>query len=381
MSRTGQRKVEHVEIVARDVSMDRRKFYFDEIRLTHRALPEINLADVDPSVGFLGKKLSFPFLISSMTGGSGVDLKTINRNLAAAAEAEGVAMGVGSQRVMFNHPEAAASFDLRDIAPTAPLLANLGAVQLNYGMTLEQIQSAIGVLKADGLILHLNPLQEAVQPEGDTDFSNVWKKIGELVQTLEKPVIVKEVGAGISRADAERLIQAGVQIIDVAGAGGTSWSRIEGARSEDAALGQCFQDWGIPTPEALRQLAPLLSHNETRVGRASCNQEPVISGQDQTSSGIREGRPATQGITLIASGGVRTGIDMAKAMILGASLCGMARPLLTPAMESTDAVRAVIQKIKREFVTAMFLLGCKNIEQLKGNGALLAKQDGRPVCR
>lgn len=334
MSKIGKRKNEHVEIVASDESMDRRKFYFDDIRLTHRALPEISLSDVDPSVEFLGKKLSFPFLISSMTGGSGAELEKINRNLAAAAQAEGVAMGVGSQRVLFDHPEAAASFDLRGVAPDALLFSNLGAVQLNVGMTLEQIQSAMDVLNADGLILHLNPLQEAIQPEGDTDFSNVWKKIADVVQTLETPVIVKEVGAGISRADAELLIKAGVKIIDVAGAGGTSWSRIEGARSEDAALGECFQDWGVPTPDALRALSDL-------------------------------------DVTLIASGGVRTGIDMAKATVLGASLCGVARPLLTPAMESADAVRAVIQKIKREFVTVMFLLGATSVDQIRGNQDLI----------
>lgn len=334
MSKIGKRKNEHVEIVASDESMDRRKFYFDSIRLTHRALPEINLADVDPSVEFCGKKLSFPFMISSMTGGSGEELRTINHNLAAAAQAEGVAMGVGSQRVMFDDPEAAASFDLRDVASDALLFSNLGAVQLNYGMTTGQIQSAIDVLKADGLILHLNPLQEAVQPEGDTDFSNLWKKMAELFQTLEVPVIVKEVGAGISCADAELLIKAGVKFIDVAGAGGTSWSRIEGARSEDAALGECFQDWGIPTPEVLWSLSDL-------------------------------------DVTLIASGGIRTGIDMAKAVVLGASLCGVARPLLTPAMESVDAVRAVIQKVKREFVTAMFLLGATSVEQIRGNQGLL----------
>lgn len=343
-----KRKTEHIDIVAKDASMDRRKFYFDDIRLTHRALPEINLADVDPSVEFLGKKLSFPFLISSMTGGSDEQIRTINHNLARAAEAEGVAMGVGSQRVMFHDPAARDAFHLRRFAPHALLFANLGAVQLNEGMTIDQIRDAIDVLKADALILHLNPLQEAVQPEGDTDFSHLRKKIADVIQslenkgvqaqpafqTLETPVIVKEVGAGISRADAELLIQAGARIIDVAGAGGTSWSRIEAARCGDPSLGELFQDWGIPTPQALRELSDL-------------------------------------DVTLIASGGIRTGIDMAKAMILGASLCGMARPLLTPAMESVDAVRAVIQRIRKEFVTAMFLLGVENVEQLKGNRSLI----------
>ncbi len=334
MSQLEKRKAEHVRIVAKDPSMDRRKFYFDKIRLTHRALPEINLAEVDPSMEFLGKKVSFPFMISSMTGGGDELFKKINMHLAEAAEAEGVAMGVGSQRVLFDDPLAAASFDLRSVAPTAPLFANLGAAQLNDGMTLDQIRAAIDALNADALILHLNSLQEAIQPEGDTDFSTLREKIGKIAQGLETPVIVKEVGAGISRVDAALLIQAGVKIIDVAGAGGTSWSRIEAARSDDPSLGECFKDWGIPTPQALKELSEL-------------------------------------DVTLIASGGIRTGIDMAKAMILGASLCGMARPFLTPAMESTDAVRTVIRRIKREFVTTMFLLGARTVDDLKGHKKLI----------
>ncbi len=336
MSELEKRKAEHVRIVAKYPSMDRRKFYFDDIRLTHRALPEISLDEIDPSIEFLGKKLFFPFIISSMTGGGDKLLKKINTHLAEAAEAEGIAMGVGSQRIFFSEPTSRSSFDLRSVAPNALLLSNLGAVQLNEDMTLQHAKAVVDILKADALCIHLNPLQEAIQPEGDTNFSNLWKKIGEIVQGLEVPVIVKEVGAGISVPDAELLIKAGVQTIDVAGAGGTSWSRIEAARCGDPALGECFQDWGIPTPEALRALSDL-------------------------------------DVTLIASGGIRSGIDMAKAMILGASLCGMARPFLTPAMESTDAVRKVIQRIKREFVTTMFLLGCKNIEDLKGNCDLLVK--------
>ncbi len=338
MSLLEKRKAEHVKIVAENDAMDRQKNYFDEIRLTHRALPELDLAEIDPSVEFLGKKLSFPFMISAMTGG-GKLLKKINTNLAEAAEAEGIAMGVGSQRILFTEPTSKSSFDLRGVAPNALMFANLGAVQLNEDMTLQHAKDVVDVLKADALCLHLNPLQEAIQPEGDTDFSNLWKKIGEIVQGLEVPVIVKEVGAGISVPDAELLIQAGVKYIDVAGAGGTSWSRIEAARCSDPSLGELFQDWGIPTPEALRALAGL-------------------------------------DVTLIASGGIRSGVDMAKAIILGASICGMARPFLTPAMESTDAVRKVIQRIKREFVTTMFLLGAGSVEQLKGHAELiLSEQD------
>lgn len=336
MNTIRKRKAEHVKIVADDASMDRRKFYFDDIRLTHRALPEIALKDVDPSTEFLGKKIRFPLLISSMTGGGDEQLKTINRNLAQAAEAEGIAMGVGSQRILFSDSLARASFDLRSVAPNSPLLANLGAVQLNYGMTVDQVREAIDVLEADALILHLNPLQEAIQPEGDTNFSGLAQKIAALVRRLETPVVVKEVGAGLSLIDAQRLIDAGVVALDVAGAGGTSWSRIEAARCAEPSLGDLFQDWGVPTPDALIALAPLDA-------------------------------------PLIASGGIRTGIDMAKAIILGASLCGIARPLLTPAMASADAVRAVIQRIKKEFVTAMFLLGAARIEDLKGHEEMILK--------
>lgn len=337
MSQLEERKAEHVRIVAKDASMDRRKFYFDKIRLAHRALPEIDLKAVDPSVEFLGKTLSFPFMISSMTGGGDALLKKINTNLAAAAEAEGVAMGVGSQRIFFTEPTSRSSFDLRGVAPTALLFSNMGAVQFNEGLTLQHAKAVVDILKADALCIHLNSLQEAIQPEGDTNFFNLSKKIGEIVQGLKIPVVVKEVGSGISRRDAELLIQVGVKWIDVAGAGGTSWSRIEAARCDDPSLGELFQDWGIPTPEALR----------------------ALSGLD---------------VALIASGGIRTGIDMAKAMILGASICGMARPLLTPAMESVDAVRQVIQRLKREFVITMFLLGVQCVGDLKGNRELLVSE-------
>lgn len=330
------RKVEHVQIVAGEETMDRQKFYFDDVRLTHRALPEIDLAAVDPSIELFGKRLSFPLLISSMTGGGDRLLRNINANLAAAAEAEGVAMAVGSQRIFFTEPTARSSFDLRGVAPTTVLLSNLGAVQFNAGMTAAHARAVVQVLKADALCLHLNPLQEAVQPGGDTCFAGLCDRIAGLVRELDCPIVVKEVGAGISPLDAERLIGAGVRFLDVAGAGGTSWSRVEGARSDDSTLGELFQDWGLPTPLALRQLAPF---------------------RDRA--------------TLIASGGIRSGLDMAKALVLGASLCGVARPLLKPAMESVDAVRAEVQRLKREFVVAMFLLGTKSVSELVGNDALI----------
>lgn len=337
---TNDRKIQHINIINEDAATDRRKFYFDDIKLTHRALPEIALAEVDPSVTFLGKKLSFPLLISCMTGGSHEMVLTINQRLAEAAEAEHVAMGVGSQRVMFATPEARPSFDLRKFAPSTVLLGNLGAVQLNEGFTAREAHEAAEILKADALVLHLNPLQEAVQPEGDTNFRDLAAKIGDVARALAPlPVIVKEVGAGISRADAELLLANGVSIIDVAGTGGTSWSRIENHRhdrGDNDNPGLLFQDWGLPTPLALMQLNPL---------------------RDQA--------------TLIASGGIRNGIDMVKSIILGASLAGLAKPFLTAAMDSTGEVRRLIQRLRREFVTAMFLLGAGNIDSLSGRNDLI----------
>jgi isopentenyl-diphosphate delta-isomerase len=281
---TRDRKIEHLRIIEGDRDVDRRKHYFDAILLRHRALPELDLKDVDPSIVFLGRKLSFPLLVSCMTGGDHEWTRTVNRNLAQAAEACGVAMGVGSQRVMFTHPDSRSSFEIRRWAPTALLFANLGAVQLNYGFGLDQCRQAVETVGADGLYLHLNPLQEVVQPEGDTDFSGLAEKIGDVSNGLKVPVLVKEIGAGISEADAELLIQQGIRYLDVAGAGGTSWSRIEHHRREergDRGIGLVFQDWGLPTPMALRRLKPYRDR-----------------------------------VTLIASGGIRSGLDLAKAVFL-----------------------------------------------------------------
>lgn len=336
---TNDRKLEHINIINSDEQVDRRKNYFDAIHLKHRALPELDLNDIDTSITFMGKHLSFPLLISSMTGGSQEVVQQINKNLAIAAEATHVALGVGSQRVMFTHPEAKSSFEIRQHAPTTLLFANLGAVQLNYGFGLDHCNQAIDAVGADALYFHLNPLQEAVQPEGDVDFSGLTNKISGIASLLEKPVIVKEVGAGISYSDAQLLVNKGIKYIDVAGSGGTSWSRIENFRRDEKDsdnLGLLFQDWGNPTPLALRDLQAF---------------------KDQ--------------IHVVASGGIRSGLDMAKAVILGASLAGLAKPFLKPAMESPDAVISVIQKLKREFTVAMFLLGMQNIDTMKYNNSLL----------
>jgi isopentenyl-diphosphate delta-isomerase len=338
---TNERKLKHIRTIENDPETDRRKFYFDDIRLKHRALPEINLGEVDPSIEFMDKKLSFPLLISSMTGGNHDLVRAINRNLAIAAETTRVALGVGSQRVMFSHPEAKASFEIRPFAPTTLLFANLGAVQLNYGFTPDMCEEAVAVVGADALYLHLNPLQEAIQPSGDTNFARLAARIVNIAERLNQPLVLKEVGAGISEEDVQLVVDKGIRYIDVAGGGGTSWSRIEHyslAAEEREDLGLAFQDWGIPTPTALKALAKYRGK-----------------------------------ITLIASGGVRSGIDMVKAMILGASLCGIASPLLKPATESADKVVQAINTLKREFTTALFLLGMKNTTTLIGNETLILR--------
>jgi isopentenyl-diphosphate delta-isomerase len=240
---------------------------------------------------------------------------------------------------MFTNPEARSSFAIREHAPGTLLFANLGAIQLNEGLGEAECREAVETVGADGLYLHLNPLQEAIQPEGDTNFSGLVERIGAVAQVLAQPVILKEVGAGISREDVEQILPLGIRYIDVAGTGGTSWSRIEHHRRSGKTgdnLGLLFQDWGLPTPYALRALQPLNDR-----------------------------------VTLIASGGLRTGVDMAKAVILGASLCGMASPFLKPAMESADAVLRVIEQFRQEFTTAMFLLGMGSVEELRGNESLL----------
>ncbi|WP_299082881.1 type 2 isopentenyl-diphosphate Delta-isomerase [uncultured Ruegeria sp.] len=336
------RKHDHLSIIAKDTGVERHTGDFSSLRLCHRAMPELNLDDIQTQVGFLGKRLSFPLLISSMTGGEGENLRTINKNLAEAAEATEVAMAVGSQRVMFTNNHARSSFELREFAPKTVLISNMGAVQLNTGIGLEECTEAVEVLGADGLYLHLNPLQEAVQPEGDRDFSGLGAAIAELVPDLPVPVLLKEVGSGLSAPDIRLGLDAGIRHFDVAGRGGTSWSRIEYHRraSESDDLGLVFQDWGLTTIEALRAARPILK-----------------SSQQKT--------------TLIASGGIRSGIDIAKSIILGADLCGLAAPFLSAAQISRDAVIDKIEQLKREFRTAMFLLGCADCADLKKNGRFL----------
>jgi isopentenyl-diphosphate delta-isomerase len=304
----------------------------ENYRFVHRALPEINLEDIDLSISVFGKSLAAPLLISSMTGGTEEAAK-INRTLAEAAQATGIAMGLGSQRAAIEQPELIETFQVRSVAPDILLFANLGAIQLNYGYGIEQCQRAVDMIEADALILHLNSMQEALQPEGETNFAGLLKKIEGVCRSLKVPVIAKEVGWGFSVEDIRLLANAGISAIDVAGAGGTSWSQVEMHRAKNerqARLAATFVDWGIPTSEAIlnvRQTAPEL---------------PVI-----------------------ASGGIRSGMDIAKCLALGACIGGMANPYLKAAVESLDATVSLINDLKREIRICMFGCGASNIPALK----------------
>ena len=330
-----QRKEEHIQYIMTQPDVYRDAGYFDHIKLIHRALPELNLKDVDTSTNFLGRKLSFPLIISPMTGGASEKLESINRNIAKAAQATGIAMSVGSQRIMIEDLKAENSFSLRQYAPHIPLMANLGAVQLNYGFGKKECQRVIDVLNADALYLHLNPLQEALQKEGNTEFRGLITKIQNISQKLTIPIIIKEVGCGISAQDAQMLQQAKIKYIDVAGSGGTSFAYIEGLRSQ-SPMGEVFKDFGIPTTKAIFDIARNIKN-----------------------------------MTLIASGGIRNGLDMAKAIILGSGLCAMANPFLKPALESDIAVIEKIYQLHKEFQIAMFVLGQSNVQSLQGNLQLI----------
>ena len=331
VTKISKRKSEHIQINLEKDVRSNLTTGLEHYRFDHQALPEIDLEEIDLSVDFLGKKLLSPLLISSMTGGTPEALN-INRNLAIAAESMGVAMGVGSQRAAIEDDGLSSSFRIRKFAPNTLLFANLGAVQLNYGYGVPECQKTIDMLEADGLILHLNPLQEAVQPNGNTHFSGLLGKIEAICNHISVPVIVKEVGWGISARVARQLVDAGVAAIDVAGAGGTSWSQVEMYRTEDerqAKLASTFSDWGIPTSESIMN--------------------------------VKESAPD---VGIIASGGIRTGIDVAKSIALGADIAGIAGPFLKVAVRSLDETIASIEDINMELRVTMFVVGAKDINTL-----------------
>lgn len=326
------RKSDHIKISLTEDVRSSMTSGLEAYAFVHQALPEIDLADILLEQTIFGKKVSAPILISSMTGGT-PEAREINLRLAEAAQAMGVAMGLGSQRAALENPVLEATFQVRSVAPEILLMANLGAVQLNYAYGIDQCRRAVEMVEADALYLHLNPLQEALQPEGDTNFSGLVKKIEIICRELSVPVIAKEVGWGISEKAARMLVNAGVAAIDVAGAGGTSWSQVEMYRIQDpirARVAGSFRDWGISTADsilAVKKTAPQL---------------PVF-----------------------ASGGLRDGIDIAKCIALGAILGGMAGVFLKPATKSSQAVMDELEVIRQQIQVTMFAAGVKDIDGLR----------------
>ncbi len=303
---------------------------FDAVVLPNHALPEIDLSDVDPSCALFGRRLAAPILISCMTGGT-PEAARINRRLARVAQARGLAMGLGSGRALLESPQLIETFDVRGEAPDVPLLANIGAVQLNNGYGIGECRRLVELLRADALVLHLNALQEALQPEGDTAFRGLLEKIKRLCAHAPFPIVVKEVGWGIGGDDVRRLFAAGVAAVDVAGAGGTSWSEVERYRIDEpwrARVAAAFASWGIPTVQCLI-----------------------------------EARKAAPTQALIASGGITTGIDVAKAIALGADLAGIAGPFLRAADAGTaDELAAELMETLR---IAMFCTGSATLSHLR----------------
>ncbi|MEQ8957173.1 MAG: type 2 isopentenyl-diphosphate Delta-isomerase [Coleofasciculus sp. C2-GNP5-27] len=333
MTETQTRKADHIRIcLNEDVQFNQITNGLERYRFTHCCLPEINRHEIDISTQFLGKALGAPLLISSMTGGT-QQAQTINFRLAEIAQTYKLAMGVGSQRVAVENPQVADTFAVRSLAPDILLLANLGAVQLNYSYGLDECLRVVELLAADALILHLNPLQECIQTNGDTNFRGLLDKIHKLCCKLPVPVIAKEVGNGISAPMTQKLLDAGVSAIDVAGAGGTSWAKVESERAlnlKQRRLGQTFADWGLPTADCITSI-----------------------------------RDIAPDVPLIASGGLRNGLEVAKAIALGADLAGLAFPFLQAASESTEAVNELVELLIAEITTVLFCTGNANLSQLR----------------
>lgn len=317
---TESRKKDHVELVLEKGAQYEKSSGFERVDLMHNSLPEISLSDVNLKTEFMGKKVKFPILITGMTGGY-EDALAINRALAETAQKYGLAFGLGSQRAMIESPELAKTYAVRDVAPDIPILGNIGAYQLKK-YKFEQIESLVSSIDADALAIHLNPLQEVIQKEGDNDYSGVLDAISKTCEKLDVPIIVKETGAGMSQDVALKLKEAGAAYLDIAGAGGTSWSKVEYLRN-GAVPG--FEDWGIPTLESLIMCKGVL---------------PIV-----------------------ASGGLRSGIDAAKAIAIGADMAGAAYPFIMALKEGK--IDEFVTMFTSQMKIAAYLSGSKNISELK----------------
>jgi len=330
MTDIARRKADHIDLAARgEVGFRDKTTLFECVQLVHNALPELDYDAIDTSVELFGKRLRAPLLIAAMTGGTERAAR-INADLARIAEIKGYAFGLGSQRAMFEHPELVASFLVRSAAPSALVLGNLGAVQASR-MSTAQVEGLLTQVHADALCLHLNPAMEIIQADGDRDFRGVLGTLERLVDELPFPVIAKETGCGLSHEAGERLHAVGVRHVDVSGAGGTSWVGVEAERAEaePRALGELFWDWGIPTAASVAQMAPL--------------------GFD----------------TIFATGGIAHGIQVAKAIALGAKVAGIARPVLQAhATGGIAGATQLLERIEKELRVTMLLVGAKDLSAL-----------------
>lgn len=327
------RKAEHIEITLNEkVTGNTISTGLERVHFIHNALPEINFNDISIKSEFLGQSRPTPFVISSMTGGAQF-AETINRNLAMAAAEKGWVLALGSMRALIESEEHRSSFQVRQYAPNVPIIANLGAVQLNYGFGTEQCKQIIEMTDADALVLHLNTIQEVIQPNGDLNFGNLLEKIEKLTKELGVPVGVKEVGWGIDGLTAKKLCDIGISFIDVAGAGGTSWSQVEKFRSKEPikrAAAETFSDWGNPTVDCVVSVRESIGEH-----------------------------------SIVASGGMYTGLDAAKTIALGANMVGFGRSILKEATQSVEAVMDVMETKELELRMAMFGIGAATIEQLQ----------------
>jgi isopentenyl-diphosphate delta-isomerase len=329
---TSKRKIDHIRICLGEKSQSKNATTgFEDIRLVHRALPEINKSSIKFSTTFLGKKFSAPIIVGAMTGGAKETLK-INASIAEAVEELGLGMGLGSQRAAIEDSSLEETYRIaREIAPHAFLIANVGGVQLTQGYGKKDVERIVEMIDADAVAIHLNALQEAIQPEGQTNFQGVLEKIAEVSDAIDVPVIVKETGAGISAEDARLLEKAGVKAIDISGVGGTSFAAVEyhrSTKSNDVYLGEAFWDWGLPTAVSLIENAQTVK------------------------------------LPLIASGGVRSGTDISKALALGASIASISQPILQVAVkgavETIERLRCYIEELRN----VMFLVGAEKLSDL-----------------
>ena len=319
---------------------------FERYHFDHDALPELDLNEVKTETSFLGKVISAPFMVGAMTGGT-TAAGQLNRILAEAAEAESIPLALGSQRPMLEDPAQAASYWVRDIAPTIPIIGNVGAVQLNYGVTVDQLNEMVDRSGVDALFFHLNPLQEAIQHGGDTRFTGLLERLEETIHSLNVPAFIKEVGSGISVRTAQKLEKLPLAGIEVAGVGGTSWAKVEAHRTPDAGqarAGHALESWGTPTAESVRI--------------------------------ARKYHPEK---TVIASGGIRGGQDIAKSIALGADMAALARPFLVAAQDGVESVRLAISELRKELQIVQFVSGASTISGLRTEAILRDRFTGEEI--